>query len=223
MKKREPIPFQKGYTVKEEIANSLIHGFGILFGVGGLTALLILACLYGSSSHFVSYLIYGISLLTLYTFSTLYHAIAHLPAKKIFKTCDHAAIYLLIAGTYTPFMVLNVPRDTSLTFLTIIWSMAFLGILFKFFFTGRFKLFSTSIYLGMGWMIVGAMGSLRASLSSTAIAWIFAGGITYTVGTVFYLWKKLPYNHAIWHLFVLLASIFHFIAILYASNLHIHA
>ncbi len=213
---------QPPYTVKEEIANSLIHGLGVLFGVGGLTALLMLACLYGSASHFVSYLIYGISLIALYTFSTLYHAIPHLTAKKVFKTCDHAAIYLLIAGSYTPFLVLNVPKNVGSMFLTLVWGMALVGILFKFFFTGRFKLLSTSIYLGMGWMIVGAMEPLRASLSSTAITWIFAGGITYTVGTIFYLWKKLPYNHAIWHLFVLLASIFHFIAILYASNLPRH-
>ncbi len=218
MEKLEGASFYKQYTLKEEIAHSLIHGLGVLFGVGGLTALLMLACLYGSAAHFASYLIYGISVILLYTCSTLYHALPQLTAKKIFKTCDHAAIYLLIAGSYTPFLVLNMPKDLGTKFLIVVWSMALLGIIFKLFFTGRVKLISTSLYLGMGWMIVGAIDPLTAALSSKALTWIFAGGITYTVGVFFYLSKKIPYNHAIWHLFVLLGSIFHFIAVLYSSD-----
>jgi len=221
MKKQTGHSFSAQYSLKEEIANSVIHGFGVLFGVGALTALLMIACLYGTMSHFSSYLVYGISLILLYTSSTLYHALPQLAAKKIFKVCDHVAIYLLIAGTYTPFLVLNLPSESRTFYVGLIWAMALVGIVFKLFFTGRFTLVSTSMYLGMGWMIVGVMEPLKQALSGPALTWLFAGGAMYTLGVVFYLMKKVPYHHGVWHLFVLLASIFHFVAILYASNLAI--
>jgi hemolysin III len=220
MKKREAFVFSQ-YTCREEIAHSLIHGFGVLFGVGSLTALLMLACLYGTPVHFTSYLIYGTSLILLYTCSTLYHALPQLTAKRIFKICDHAAIYLLIAGSYTPFLAINMPRNFGVAFLITVWSMALLGVIFKLFFTGRAKPISVLLYLSMGWMLIGAIEPLKESLSSKALIWIFAGGLTYTIGVIFYLWKKIPYHHAIWHFFVLAGSVFHFIAILYASNLSI--
>src|SRR3989338_8343210 len=142
----DDVAFYKQYSLKEEIANSTIHGLGVLFGVGGLTALLMLACIYGTSAHFVSYLIYGLSLIALYLSSTLYHALPQLTAKKIFKFCDHAAIYLLIAGSYTPFLVLNLPASVANMFLVIIWSIAFIGIIFKLFYSGRSKFISTILY-----------------------------------------------------------------------------
>ena len=205
------------YSVKEEIANSIIHGVGALLSVIGLTILLVFACLSASGTHFVSYLIYGLSLTLLYLSSTLYHALPQAKAKRIFKICDHACIYLLIAGTYTPFLVLNFKNWTGYLLLIAIWSLALLGVLFKIFYSGRFRLVSTLIYLAMGWMIVLASESLKEAVSSTSLVWLISGGVTYSVGSLFYLMKSVPFHHAIWHLFVLLASIFHYVAVVFAT------
>lgn len=206
------------YSKAEEIANSITHGLGILFAVGGLTALMVLTAYFGTTSHLVSYLVYGISMLLLYTASTLYHAIPGERAKRFFKICDHSAIYLLIAGTYTPFLVLNLQGKMAWIAVTIIWSIALAGIIFKLFFTGRFKGLSTLLYIGMGWMVVFLAEPLSAAMNPEAMHWLVIGGVTYTAGTIFYMMKNMPYSHAIWHMFVLLGSIFHFTAIVYAGN-----
>ncbi len=215
---RIPSASLKQYTLAEELANSIIHGLGIVFGIVSLTILLTLTYLFGSFAHFISYLIYGISLILLYTSSTLYHALPFLSAKKFFKVCDHVSIYLLIAGTYTPFLVLNIGGTIGWGLLTVIWICAFVGIIFKFFFVGQYTYLSTLVYLGMGWMMMFAIKPLSEALSSPGLTWIIAGGIAYSGGTVFYLMKKIRFHHAAWHLCVLAGSIFHFTAIVYSSK-----
>jgi hemolysin III len=215
---RIPSNTLKQYSKGEEIANSVIHGLGILFGIVSLTVLLTLSSLFGTAHHFICYLIYGLSMILLYTSSTLYHAIPHMGAKKFFKVCDHVSIYLLIAGTYTPFLIINIQGSLGWILLALIWSSAFFGIIFKFFYVGRFTFMSTLFYLAMGWMAIIATKPLSESLSSIGMAWIVAGGIAYTLGTIFYLMKKVRFHHAIWHLFVLAGSVFHFTAIVYSAN-----
>ena len=206
------------YGLSEEIANSVIHGIGIILSIVGLTSLLILSTQFATAAHFISYLIYGISLILLYTSSTLYHALPSEKAKKFFKICDHSAIYLLIAGTYTPFLVINLKGQIGDLLLVIIWSIAIVGVVFKFFFTGRFKLLSTLLYIGMGWLIIFAAKPLSIAIGESGMNWLIIGGLTYTLGAIFYLLKKIPYTHAIWHLFVLMGSIFHFVAVVHSAN-----
>jgi hemolysin III len=206
------------YSVKEEILNSITHGLGVIFGIVALTVLCVLSAYFGTITHTISYLVYGCSLILLYTSSTLYHALPSPKLKTLFKIFDHSAIYLLIAGTYTPFLILNLGHDIGFTLLAIIWALAIMGIIFKVFFTGKFKLISTLLYVGMGWLIIFAYDPLKDNLRPEGVYWLLAGGVTYTLGTVFYLAKKLKYTHAIWHMFVLAGSIFHFIAIIYGAN-----
>lgn len=217
--KRIPTASLKQYSLHEELANSITHGLGALFGVVSLTILLTLACLFGSKAHIVSYLIYGLSLILLYTSSTLYHALPSLEAKKFFKVCDHVCIYLLIAGTHTPFLTLNIGGSLGWTLLAVIWACAFVGIIFKFFFVGRFTFISTLIYLAMGWMMAFAFKPLSEALNPRDLSWVLAGGLAYSGGTIFYLLKRVPFHHAVWHLCVLAGSVFHFIAIIGSSNL----
>ncbi|MBY0515896.1 MAG: hemolysin III family protein [Bacteriovoracaceae bacterium] len=205
------------YSKSEEIANSITHGLGIVFAIGGLTALMVLTSYFGSATHLVSYLIYGISMLVLYTASTLYHSIPSERAKKFLKICDHAAIYLLIAGTYTPFLLINLKGNLSYIAIGIIWAIAIAGVVFKVFFTGKFERLSTILYLAMGWMVIFVAEPLFNELNAQAITWLVAGGMAYTLGTIFYMMKK-QFAHAIWHVFVLLGSIFHFTAIIYAAG-----
>lgn len=215
-KKMLKIQDVKQYTKNEEIAHSVIHGIGAILGVIGLTALLFWSVSKNSPPHFFSYLIYGLSLIFLYISSTLYHALPYLKAKSIFKMLDHMAIYLLIAGTYTPFLVLNLDGIWSKAMLIGIWSIALLGVLFKLFFTGRFKILSTLLYIAMGWLIVIAYKPMSLALSEETITWILIGGLCYTFGSITYLMKKVPYHHAVWHLFVVAGSVFHYIAIVSA-------
>jgi hemolysin III len=218
---RIPLDTIKQYSLKEEIAHSIIHGLGALFGIVALTVLIVLASLYGTTSHMVSYIVYGSSLILLFLASTLYHALPHMKAKRIFKVADHAAIYLLIAGTYTPFLLLNLKGDWGLALMITVWGLALVGVTFKLFFTGRFKLFSTLTYIFMGWIVVIVAKPLSEALSPESFFWMAAGGLAYMLGTVFYLNKKLPYHHAIWHVFVLAGSICHFVAVVDSSNLPI--
>lgn len=206
------------YSFKEELANAITHGIGVIFGIVALTVLCVLGAHFGSVSHVLSYLVYGCSLILLYLSSTLYHALPSPKVKTIFKILDHSSIYLLIAGTYTPFLVLNLNNQLGTTLLIVIWSIAIAGIVFKIFFTGRFKYLSTLLYIGMGWIIVFAYGPLKETMKPEAMNWLLAGGLTYTFGTIFYLAKKLQYTHAIWHLFVLTGSVFHFVAIIYGAG-----
>ncbi|HDQ05062.1 MAG TPA: hemolysin III family protein [Deltaproteobacteria bacterium] len=199
----------------EEIFNSITHGTGALMSLAGLVLLIVFASLYGEARHIVSCTIFGVSLVLLYTASTLYHSFRKPRVKFVFKIIDHSCIYILIAGTYTPFMLVAVRGVLGWTIFGIVWGMTVLGILFKSFFIHRFKIFSTLTYIAMGWIAIFAIKPIFQNLSEGAIFWLIAGGLAYTVGTIFYAWKKLPFNHSIWHSFVLAGSICHFVAVLF--------
>lgn len=197
----------------EELMNAVTHGVGALLAVAGLVALVLFSYEYGTIWHMISFTIYGITLVLLYLASTLYHSFTNEKVKHILKICDHSAIYLLIAGTYTPFMLVPLRGTWGWTVFGLVWGLAVIGIIFKVFFVTRFKIISTVCYLAMGWAIVVVIKPLIAALPVPGINWLVTGGVFYTVGTIFYLWRKLPYHHAIWHLFVLAGSISHFVAV----------
>jgi hemolysin III len=203
------------YNSREEIFNSIIHGAGILISIAGLILLAVFSSLYGKSIHIVSCTIFGITLVLLYTASTLYHSSRNPQIKHVFRIIDHSCIYALIAGTYTPFMLVTVRGVLGWTIFAIVWSLTILGILFKAFFIHRFKIFSTLAYILMGWLVVFAIKPIFQTLPGSAIFWLVSGGLAYTLGTIFYAWKKLPFNHAIWHLFVLAGSTCHFFAVMF--------
>lgn len=202
-------------TLKEEIANSLTHGVGILFSVVAIALLVTVSVLNGSAMHVVSSSIFGASFLLLYTFSTLYHAFQHEQVKRLLRTFDHISIYILIAGTYTPFLLLGVQGALGWVFFGLVWLLAVLGIVFKVSFQHRFPKASLIFYLGMGWLAVFIVKPLMNSLDATVLSLLLAGGASYTVGTIFYVQKKMMYAHAVWHLFVLGGTILHFIALMF--------
>ena len=208
------------YSLGEEIANAITHGVGALFSIVALTIMVIFAALYGNVWQIVSVAIYGGTLVLLYTMSTLYHAITNARAKKVLKIFDHICIYLLIAGTYTPFTLVVLRNEGMIgwTIFILIWLIAIIGIIFSTLFIGRAKILSTLAYILMGWVVVFAMPQLidvmKANDAMTGIYWLLAGGIAYTVGTIFYIFK-IKYFHSIWHCFVLLGSIFHFISVMF--------
>lgn len=199
----------------EERLNAVTHGIGTLLALVGLLALISVAYLYGGIWHLVSFSIYGVSLVLLYLASTLYHSFTNEKLKYLFKIFDHAAIYLLIAGTYTPFTLVPLHGTLGWIIFGVIWGLACIGIGFKVFFVKRFKRFSTICYIVMGWFMFIAIKPLIAALPMNGFYWLLAGGLFYTVGSVFYLARRLPYNHMIWHLFVLAGSACHFITIFY--------
>ncbi len=199
----------------EEVMNAVTHGIGTLLSVAGLVLLTVLAYLHGDIWHIVSFSIYGTTLVLLYLASTLYHSFTNERIKRIFKILDHSAIYLLIAGTYTPFTLVPLHGVLGWTVFGVVWGFAMIGIVLKIFFAGRFNIVSTLCYLGMGWFIVFAIKPLIATVPALGMTWLLVGGLFYTLGSIFYLWKKIPYNHAIWHLFVLAGSISHFIAVFF--------
>ena len=208
----------------EEVMNAVTHGIGTLLAVAGLVLLTVFAYLYGDIWHIVSFSIYGTTLVLLYLASTLYHSFTNERLKYIFKILDHSAIYLLIAGTYTPFTLVPLHGVLGWTVFGLVWGLAALGITLKVFFVGRFKLLSTICYLAMGWFIVIAIKPLLATVSTMGIVWLVVGGLFYTLGSIFYMWHRLPYNHAIWHLFVLAGSISHFISVFsYVLPIHLSA
>ncbi len=203
------------YSIREEIANSITHGIGAALSIAGLTLLVVLASIYGDAWRVVSFSVYGSTLVILYLASTLYHSVQHPKVKPILRIFDHASIYLLIAGTYTPFTLVSMRGVWGWTIFGIVWSLALAGIVFKVFFIGKFENLSTVAYVLMGWVVVIAFKELWVSLPMGGIFWLIGGGVTYTLGVIFYAWEKLPYNHAIWHLFVLGGSLCHFFAILF--------
>ncbi len=196
----------------EEILNAVTHGVGTAMAVVALVGMLVLYYDEGTW-HVTSCIIYGISLILLYLASTLYHSFTNEKLKSIFKFIDHAAIYILIAGNYTPFTLIPLHGEVGWTIFGIVWSLAAAGIVFQIFCVKKFKILGTLCYLAMGWFAVVMIRPLLGLLPIEAIYWMIAGGVFYTVGAVFYLVKKIPYNHAIWHLFVLAGSIAHFVAI----------
>lgn len=205
----------------EEIANSVTHGIGSLFSIIALTIMIIFAAKYGNIWQLVSVIIYGTTLVILYTMSTLYHSLFFTKARKVFQVFDHASIYLLIAGTYTPFTLVILRQSGSIGWIIfgLVWGIAILGIIIGTLFIGRFRLLKTILYIVMGWIIVLALPQLIAVMSSAGklagIYWLVAGGIAYTVGTLFYLLKKVKYFHSVWHIFVLLGTVCHFIAVMF--------
>ncbi len=201
------------YTLREEIANSVTHGIGVALSVVGLIALIVLAVLYGDVWRVVGFTVFGASLIILYLASTLYHAIQHRPTKRVLRKFDHAAVYLLIAGTYTPFLLISLRGTIGVPILIAVWVMALLGVLWKLFFTGRFEVIATIVYVLMGWMCLFAIRQMVANVPPAGVVLLFAGGIVYTVGVIFYAMEKIPYNHAVWHLFVLGGSACHFAAV----------
>jgi len=204
----------EGYTVGEEIANSITHGLGVALSIAGLSVLMVFAARYGNSLHVVTDAIFGATMILLFLASTLYHSLTRPNWKRIMKICDHAAIYILIAGTYTPFMLTCVGGGLGWTIFGLIWGMAICGVVLKCFFTGRYRALSTVLYVCMGWFCICAVKQMIATMPSTSLMLLIAGGIAYTGGVVFYVWKRLPYSHAIWHLFVLAGSALHYFAVL---------
>ncbi|MCC9021521.1 PAQR family membrane homeostasis protein TrhA [Bacillus nakamurai] len=203
------------FTIKEEIANAVTHGIGVLLSIPALIFLIIFAVNYGSATDIVSFSIFGASMLLLYLSSTLLHSIQHKKTKDILEIIDHSAIYVLIAGTYTPFLLGPLKGTLGSTLLIIVWSLAIGGIVFKIFFVKRFIIFSTLVYLLMGWLIIIAIKPLYSSLSGPGFGLLLLGGLLYSAGTIFYIWRKIPFHHAIWHSFVLGGSASMFFCILF--------
>ena len=200
------------YTPREELANALTHGAGILASAVGAAVLVVLAAGAGAAAV-VGASVFGGSLLLLYTASTLYHATRTPTTKVRLKVLDHCAIYVLIAGTYTPFTLVGLRGAWGWSLFGVIWGLAAAGVLFKLFWTGRFPKVSTALYIAMGWLIViAAVPTIRA-LAPDTLAWLVAGGLAYTSGTFFYHNRRIPYGHAIWHVFVLAGSVSHGIAV----------
>ncbi|MFH8135537.1 hemolysin III family protein [Pantoea osteomyelitidis] len=203
-----------GYSLAEEIANSISHGLGCVFGIVGLILLLTQAIeMRADAMALTSYSLYGGSMILLFLASTLYHAIPHQKAKRWLKKLDHCAIYLLIAGTYTPFLLVGLKSPLAHGLMVVIWSMALAGIIFKLTIAHRFKILSLVTYLSMGWLSLIVIYQLALKLSAGGIWLLAAGGIVYSLGVIFYVARRIPYNHAIWHAFVLGGSACHFCAI----------
>ena len=200
--------------IRKEIANSLTHGIGLLFGVVAIPILIATAASAGNVKGIIGASIYGFSFLMVFGFSTLYHSVNHPLVKKVLNIMDHISIYFLIAGSYTPFILAYMYNGIGFTLLSILWGITFVGIFFKVFYTGRFNLLSTMIYLIMGWMLLVVLKPFTVNMDLATIIMLSIGGVLYTSGVVFFLWKKIAYHHAIWHIFVLCAAICHFVAVL---------
>lgn len=201
------------YTLGEEIANSVTHGVGAALAVAALVLLIVKSVGDGGGVLLASALVYGISLLIEYTMSTLYHALAPEKAKRVFKVLDHSCIYILIAGTYTPFCLVTLWPTWGLALVIAIWTMAIIGVAFEAFWTFRPRWISAVIYVIMGWCIVAFVPTLYSVMNPIGFWLLIAGGVSYTVGAVFYIFKKVKYMHSIFHVFVLAGSILHFFSI----------
>jgi hemolysin III len=201
------------YTPAEERLNVISHGTGLFLSVIGLFFLVVKSCMIGTVWHIVSFSIYGASMVVLYTASTVYHSATNPERRKRLNVFDHASIYVLIAGSYTPFTLVSMHGPWGWSIFGVVWGIAIAGIILKLFFTGRFNLVSTIGYVVMGWIVIIAIKPLVNNISANGLLWLFAGGFFYTVGAVLYMFKKMPYNHATFHFFVLAGSICHFIMI----------
>lgn len=198
---------------REERANAITHGVGaVLAAVGGIV-LVVMAARLGNAWQLAGAAVFSFALVLLYVASTLYHASKDRVVRGRYKVFDHCAIFVLIAGTYTPFTLVGLRGDGGWPLFAAVWTLAVAGVIFKLFFTGRFKGVSTLIYLGMGWMVVTAIGPFLRQIPLSTMLWMFGGGLAYTLGTVFYMSRRIPFAHAIWHGFVLLGSACHFVAV----------
>jgi hemolysin III len=205
--------FQPQYSRKEETANIITHGIGILASIVGLIFLVILAQAKGDQWHLVSFAIFGISLLLMYTSSSLYHSVSGDKAKRYLRKLDHSVIYILIAGTYTPYLLTNLRGTTGWIMFVVVWTFAAVGIIIKLATQIKSKWVSAVIYLGMGWLAIFIAPSMVDNLSTLSIIFLLAGGLFYSIGVIFYVRKRLPYHHAVWHLFVLGGSICHYFSV----------
>ncbi|WP_299214094.1 hemolysin III family protein [uncultured Dokdonia sp.] len=199
------------YSPLEEKWNIYTHGFGFVVSLVGLAFLSFRESI--TTTYTISAIVFGLSLCILYAASTIYHSATSPVRRMRLQIFDHAAIYILIAGTYTPFTLVTLQGDTGTLIFCIAWGIALFGVILKLFFTGRFDILSTILYVGMGWLIVFAYTPLVNNLHPTGVQWLFGGGIAYTVGAILYSIKKIPFNHAIFHVFVLIGSFCHFMSI----------
>lgn len=202
------------YGFFEEVANLATHGVGLALSIAGLTLLVTFAGLSGDPWRIVSFSIYGAALVVLYASSTLYHGIPCRGAKRVLRRLDHSAIFLLIAGTYTPFVLVLLRGGLGWTLFGIVWALAAFGVAVKVAFIGRFEVLTVLLYLGMGWLGVAAIRPMVGALPAGGLALLFAGGLAYTVGVAFYAGRCIPFNHAIWHMFVMGGSVCHFLTVL---------
>lgn len=202
------------FSKREEIANATIHGIGAIFSIAALVILIVSSVIHGTAWHVVSFTLFGSSMVLLYLSSTLVHGFPAGRVKDFFEIMDHSAIYFFIAGTYTPFLFLAIKGTLGWTLFGIVWSLAIGGTVFKAFFVKRFLHTSTLLYVVMGWLMVFGWKPLLENVSSQGLILLAIGGILYTVGAVFYVWRGFTYHHAVWHVFVLVASILHFFAVM---------
>jgi len=202
-------------SLKEEIANSITHGIGAALSIAGLAILVALASRHGDTVRVVSLSIYGATLILLYLSSTLYHSFSKGRVKHFFRFLDHSSIYLLIAGSYTPILLVSLRGIWGWAVFAIVWTMAIGGIIAKIFLTGKFGIFSVVFYIAMGWIVVLAIKPILETIPFNLFIWLLMGGLSYTFGIIFYAMEKMPYNHTIWHLFVLGGSVTHFFGMLF--------
>jgi hemolysin III len=198
---------------RSEFINCLTHGLGLALSLSAVPLLIILATSHGTAWHIVGVSVYGATLIALYAASTIYHGCRTDRLRRIFRALDHSSIYLLIAGTYTPFALVNLRGPWGWTLLGLVWGIAIFGITWKIVATTRWPAVSIASYLLMGWLVLIAVKPLVASVQFGGIAWLLAGGLAYTLGTIFLGWKKLPYHHAVWHVMVIAGSVCHYFAI----------
>lgn len=203
------------YTRREEYANIGTHAVGVVFSIAALVLMVLYAVENGDPYFIVAVSIFGATLILLYLMSTLYHSVRHPKVKHVFRVFDHSCIYLLIAGSYTPFTLVTLRGGWGWTLFGLTWGLALCGIIFKIFFTKRFSILSTLMYIALGWLVIVAIKPLLGAVPTGGVAWLVAGGLLYTFGVVFYAWRRIPYHHAIWHLFVMAGSFCHFLAVYY--------
>jgi hemolysin III len=207
-----PLP---SYTLREEIASSITHGVGAVLAIAGLAVLVAFATLHGDAWHVVGCSIFGAALILCFTASTLYHSVQVKRAKRLLRTLDHTAIFLLIAGTYTPFLLVNLRGPWGWSLFAVVWTLTLAGIALRLFLKGRLHGLVVSIYIAMGWIVVVAIRPMLEHVGTGGLVLLAAGGLAYTAGVAFYKWRRLPYNHAIWHGFVLAGAALHFFAVLF--------
>ena len=213
--KAQSLRNNEGYSPAEEIAHAVTHGVGALLSIAGLAVLVIFSAMYGNVWHIVSSSIYGFTLVLLYSISTMYHASQNPDIKDVLQKLDHAAIYLLIAGSYTPFLLVSLHGEWGWTLFAVVWGIAVAGVVMELAVKERRSWISLSLYLGLGWVIVIPIKPMFASVATGGLLLLLLGGLFYTFGVIFYAWKNLAYSHAIWHVFVLAGSAFHYFAILH--------
>ncbi|WP_078555187.1 PAQR family membrane homeostasis protein TrhA [Bacillus alkalicellulosilyticus] len=202
------------FSTGEEIANSITHGIGALLSIAALVLLIVFSSLYGNAWHVVSFTIFGVTMVILYFSSTFVHALPKGKAKDVFEVLDHSSIYFFIAGTYTPFLFIAVQGWLGWTIFGIIWGIAIGGTVFKAFFVKKYLYVSTLLYLLMGWGVIVAWNPLVENVVQAGIVFLVIGGVLYSIGAIFYVWRGFKYHHMIWHLFVVAGTIMHFFSVM---------